>query len=136
MIDRIEFSVERSHNYVKEAGKQVVIARKYQSKARHVREPEIHVLLPLTPVMAIENDLLRRDNCGLDCGHCDHCSSVGVGEGEERAQLQWRSGCRHVVRSTENISELKDNEVYSARSWQQRRRMACLVQGMPNTRGA
>lgn len=37
MIDRIEFSVERSHNYVKEAGKQVVIARKYQSKARHVR---------------------------------------------------------------------------------------------------
>eukprot|EP00045_Choanoeca_perplexa_P009547 m.92413 g.92413 ORF g.92413 m.92413 type:complete len:302 (+) comp14944_c0_seq1:210-1115(+) len=35
MIDRIEFSVERSHNYVKEAGKQVVIARKYQSKARH-----------------------------------------------------------------------------------------------------
>eukprot|EP00730_Choanoeca_flexa_P016745 TRINITY_DN7976_c0_g1_i1.p1 TRINITY_DN7976_c0_g1~~TRINITY_DN7976_c0_g1_i1.p1 ORF type:complete len:302 (+),score=93.05 TRINITY_DN7976_c0_g1_i1:194-1099(+) len=35
MIDRIEFSVERSHNYVKEASKQVTIARKYQSKARH-----------------------------------------------------------------------------------------------------
>ena len=36
MIDRIEFSVERSHNYVAQAKKELTIARQYQSKARHV----------------------------------------------------------------------------------------------------
>jgi t-SNARE complex subunit (syntaxin) len=35
MIDRIEFSVERSHNYVVQAKKELTIARQYQSKARH-----------------------------------------------------------------------------------------------------
>lgn len=37
MIDRIEFAVEQSHNYVKRAAGDVKKARVLQSKARHVR---------------------------------------------------------------------------------------------------
>jgi t-SNARE complex subunit (syntaxin) len=39
MIDRIEFAVEQSHNYVKRATSDVKQARQYQTKARQVRRP-------------------------------------------------------------------------------------------------
>lgn len=37
MIDRIEFAVEQSHNYVRAAAADVKKAHTYQSKARTVR---------------------------------------------------------------------------------------------------
>lgn len=36
MIDRIEFAVEQSHNYVRHAVKDVIVAHRYQKKARKV----------------------------------------------------------------------------------------------------
>lgn len=71
MLDRIEYSVEKSHNYVKHAADEVTLARAYQSKARHVRP---RYTLPLLSFMcspvATENDLLL---CVPPHPHCNHC---------------------------------------------------------------
>ena len=77
MIDRIEFSVEKSHNYVKEAANQVTKAREYQSKARHVScFTRLSAFTRLPACLfnliwrCVENDLLYccHDYYHRDCG--------------------------------------------------------------------